>query len=499
MQINVLEYAENAAKLWPERIVYRDSQDTITFLDALNESHRVGSMLCRVLQPRRSVIVLAEKSVHVASLYLGAAAAGCFYVPLDSELPAYRLKIIFDIVQPEAVLLYKTILPCELNFSGKIITFEECLMCEPDLKVLAERRGSSLDTDPLYVIFTSGSSGVPKGIVASHRNVIDYIDAFAEVFGICESDVFGNQSPLDYIAALRDLYLPLKTGAETVLIPKSLFSIPLKLFEYINQNNVTVICWVAAALSLCSELGVFKQIIPDKVSKVFFTGSVLSGKHLRIWQEHLPNVMFVNHYGPTEITASCTYYIVDHKVTDNETIPIGIPFKNSGILLLNENGMPTPEGEIGEIYVQGAGVALGYFGDPEKTQQFFITNPLNPYYSEIIYKTGDLGSLLPDGNFAFHGRKDFQIKHMGHRIELGEIEAAALSVEGINDVCCLYKLEKEMIYLFFTGESDKKELAIHLRNRLPGFMVPRKFIKLNEMPKLPNGKTNIGELKGMMG
>lgn len=499
MQISVLEYLERAAERWPERIAYRDEQESITFAEVLDECNRIGSVLCDVTQPKRPIIVLATKNVHVASLYLGVAAAGCFYVPLDAELPIYRLKAIFDIVQAEIVLSDgRAVIPDELCFTGRIITLDECLAAKPNFAALSERRKNQLDVDPLYVIFTSGSSGVPKGVVASHRAVIYCIDVFAETFGISESDVLGSQAPLDYIAALRDLYLPLRTGAETVLIPKSLFSMPKKLFEYVNESKITTICWVAAALSLCSELGVFEEANLDTVRRIFFAGSVLPSRHLRIWQEHLPDAVFVNHYGPTEITSSCTYYVVDHKVSDDDAVPIGILFRNADILLLDENGKPVPEGEMGEIYVRSAGLALGYFRDHQKTQESFIINPMQLYIDEIIYKTGDLGKKRPDGNYTFHGRRDSQIKHMGHRIELGEIEAAVLSLPGLGSVCCLYQPEKEMIWLFYTGTADKKELAIHLRERLPGFMIPRKFMKIDKMPRLANGKTNSNALREIL-
>jgi acyl-coenzyme A synthetase/AMP-(fatty) acid ligase len=339
---------------------------------------------------------------------------------------------------------------------------------------------------------------VPKGVVNSHRNVIDYIDTFAETFGIDKTDVFGNQSPLDYVAALRDLFLPLCTGAMTVLLPKVLFSQPVKLFEKINENKITTLCWVASALSLCAELGVFEETVLKNIRHVFFTGSVLPGRHLRIWQDNLPHTKFVNHYGPTEITASCTYYIVDHQVTYDENMPIGIPFSNTDILLLDEAGQPVPDGEMGEICIRGAGLTLGYFKNPEKTREVFVPNPTQPFINETIYKTGDLGKKLPDENYTFHGRRDFQIKHMGHRIELSEIEATALSLPGLGNVCCLYQSEKELIWLFYEGSPTKKELAVHLRERLPGFMVPRRFEQLVKMPKTFNGKIDKAELQKVL-
>ena len=218
-------------------------------------------------------------------------------------------------------------------------------------------------------------------------------------------------------------------------------------------------------------------------------------KYLKIWQQNLPDVLYVNQYGPTEATASCTYYIVNEQVDDDTVLPIGEPYENYTVTLLNEDGTATKPGEIGEICVSGPILALGYYGNPEKTAESFIQNPLNQNYRELIYKTGDLGSFDPDGILEFHGRKDRQIKHMGHRIELGEIEETAKQVEGVLDCCSLYYKEKEQLYLFYTGEATSKDIVIHFRKVLPGFMSPRKLINLEALPTLPNGKTDMQTLK----
>ena len=167
-------------------------------------------------------------------------------MPIDLELPKYRLKLILDTVQADIMVTDETYLQAaeELEFTGKIIStrdMEEARECPEKLKAV---RSQVMDVDPAYVIFTSGSTGIPKGVVESHRQLIDYIEAFSETFDIGEEEIFGNQSPLDYVAALRDLYLPLKTGASTVLIPKKYFSMPVRLFQYLNENKVTTICWV---------------------------------------------------------------------------------------------------------------------------------------------------------------------------------------------------------------------------------------------------------------
>jgi len=500
MQKNVLEYLENAVKLFPDKIAYQTQTDSISFIQVYQTAKKIGTFISQKIRYGCPVVVIGDKNIETIVTYLGIIYAGCYYIPLNIELPEARLFMILKMVEPVLIITNNDILNNlkEKKYPYHILSYEEAQKAETNEDVILTRRNKQLDTDPLYVIFTSGSSGTPKGVVTSHRSVIYCIDVFAKTFNINSDDILGNQSPLDYISAVRDIYLPLHVGAKTVLIQKSLFSTPKKLFNYINDNKITTICWVAPALSLCAELGVFNEISLNTVKKVFFAGSVLPSKHLRIWQENLANSIFINHYGPTEITSSCNYYNVDHIFKDTDILPIGKVFDNADVLLLDEEHDEVAVDEIGEICVRSPGLALGYFNDKEKTDEYFIINPLNSVYPELIYKTGDLGSIGTDGQMYFHGRKDSQIKHMGHRIELGEIESNASSMQEISRCSCLYQESKEMIWLFYVGDTDNKKLSIYLRNLLPSFMIPRKFVKLDVMPVLANGKTDMTALKKMM-
>lgn len=502
MQKNILDYLEKTSERFPQKTVYRDEASSITFSELKEGAMRIGSFLAQRTEQNSPVVILSDKTVRTPMMYLGVLYSGCFYVPVGVDLPEFRLKLILDLVQADVILIdpeYRELVE-KLDIDGTVVTADEALQCGADQELLAARRAQSLDTDPAYVIFTSGSTGKPKGVIEPHRAVIDYIDVFADTFQIDSSEVFGNQAPLDYIAAIRDLYLPLKTGASAVLIPKKYFSIPAKLFDCLNENQVTTICWVVSAFCLCNDLQAFEHAPLQTVRKVFFTGAVMPARHLRLWQQQLPEALFVNHYGPTEITASCTYYIAEDEVSNEDVLPIGIPFDNTGILLLTEDGREvTKPGERGEICVRGTSLALGYYGDREKTAQVFVDNPLNDRYGERIYKTGDIGSRSEDGLLWFHGRMDSQIKHAGHRIELSEIEGTARMLETLSECSCLYNQEKEQLWLFFTGrDADKKELALFMRQRLPGFMIPRRFVKLEELPRQFNGKVDLEKLRAMM-
>lgn len=500
MENSVLYWLDVTAKKYTDKIVFRDSDSSLTFEKFNTYTKAVGTFLADKIAQQNPVIVMSGRHALTPACFLGVVRAGGFYAPMDAAMPAHRLNQIINVIKADVMVVDQKHLDTakSLEFDGEIVVLEDILNTEIDEQKLLSARENLTEYSPLYTIFTSGSTGVPKGVITSHRSLMCYINAVSKVLKLDDSDVLGNQSPLDYIAAVRDIYLPLKTGASTVIIPKNEFAMPTKLFETLNEYKITTLCWSVAGIELPAKLGAFDIIKPEYLKKVIFSGSVMPCKYLKIWQQNLPDVKFINQYGPTEATASCTYYVVDELVDDDTALPIGKPYDNYRIILLKEDGTQSKIGEIGEICVSGPCVTLGYYGAKEKTDEVFVQNPLNTNYREIIYKTGDLGHFDENGILYFHGRKDRQIKHMGHRIELNEIEEIAKQIEGITDCCSLYYKEKEHLYLFYTGKATSKEIVLYFRSKMPAFMVPRKLINLDSMPTLPNGKIDMQSLKSYM-
>ncbi|MBR2305005.1 MAG: amino acid adenylation domain-containing protein [Ruminococcus sp.] len=500
MEINVLRRLENTASRLPDKAAYSDTDSSLSFFEVLDKARRVGSALCGKVSARQPVAVMSGRNVYTPVIFLGIVYSGCFYAPMDASQPEPRLRDILSVLQPKLMIADRDNIERAraLGFEGEILCAEELFEFDINEAFLAQTARSACADDPLYVIFTSGSTGKPKGVITSMQSLMFYIDAYTEVMGIDESDVLGNQSPLDYIAAIRDIYLPLFTGASMFIIPKQYFVMPAQLFAALNEYKITAVGWSVSVFTIAAKVGAFDGELPKYLKKVCFSGSVMPCSVLRIWQEKLPDTKFVNQYGPTECTASCTYYEIEKQVEDSDVLPIGVPYRNYRVFLLNDDNTETPVGEQGEICVSGPILALGYYNNKELTEKSFIQNPLNKAYNELIYKTGDYGILREDGILEFCGRKDRQIKHLGHRVELSEIEACALRLDSVTEACAMYLKEKELIYLFYTGTASSKEAAVHFRAILPGFMVPRKLVQLDEMPKLSNGKIDMQSLKSMM-
>ena len=497
MEISIIEQFERTADLYCNKIMFSDDRQCLTFSQVLDRAKRLGSALSHLVEARCPVAVMSGRNVFTPAAFLGIVYAGCFYAPMDPTQPEKRLKGILEVLKPSVLVADAENAPVAraLGFEGDILITDELFESEIDEPALASRRESACIDDPLYVIFTSGSTGAPKGVITSVQSLCCYINAYRDVMGIDDSDILGNQSPLDYIAAIRDIYLPVFTGASTYIIPKQCFVMPAELFKTLNEQKITAVGWSVSVFTIAVKVGAFDSGRPEYLKKVCFSGSVMPCSVLRAWQQNLPETKFVNQYGPTECTASCSYYEVTDLVGENDTLPIGRPYKNYRIFLLGENNEPVKQGEQGEICVSGPIVALGYYNAPELTAKSFIQNPLNSAFAERIYKTGDYGVFREDGVLLFKGRKDRQIKHLGHRVELSEIEAAAMGLENVTDCCAMYHKEKELIYLFYTGSAGVKEIAGYLRGILPGFMVPRKLVALEALPRLANGKTDMQTLK----
>lgn len=497
MQNHVLDYLDSTVKRVPDKIAFANETDALTFRQVYDQNRALASFFINKGLYKEPVVVFMNKHPKTITAFFGVINSGNFYVPIDEEMPRIRIDLILDNLKPRAIICdAQTVeIAKDFKFDGELYLYDELIQTAVNEEGLTDVRAKAIDTDPIYVVFTSGSTGIPKGVVACHRSVLDYIEQLSETLEFNEETVFGNQTPLYFDACLKELYPTLKFGATTYLVPKSLFMFPIKLVEFLNEHKINTICWVVSALTMISAFGAFKKVVPQYLHTIAFGSEVFPIKQFRIWRETLPNAKFTNLYGPTEGTGMCCYYKVNRDFELDEAIPVGRPFKNTEIILLDENNKRAAEGEPGEICIRGTSLTMGYYNNPEKTAEAFVQNPLNTAYPELIYRTGDIGKYNEYGELVFVSRKDYQIKHMGHRIELGEIEVNVNMLEEIKLSGCIYDTEKGKIVLYYVGDMETGELTKILREKLPRYMIPNYIEKLEEMPLTPNGKINRVFLK----
>ena len=502
MKNSVLPWLDETAKRLPNKLALQDISGNITYQEYRSKSLAIAYKIVELNkgEMKKPVVVYLEKGKEVLVSFMGVAYSGCFYSPIDTEMPPSRVNKILEVLKPEIVITTNKLKTNfeKFNFYGSYI-YEETICSEEDETAVKPYTEKIVDTDLLYVLFTSGSTGVPKGVSICHRSVIDYIDWVTETFNITQKDTFGNQAPFYFDNSILDIYSCMKTGATLNIIPKKLFFQPVPLLEYIKYNKINTIFWVPSALIVVSKLKAFRNVdLSDTLKRVLFCGEVMPNKQLNIWRKFLPNVTYANLYGPTEITDACTYYIVDREFSDDEPLPIGIPMSNTDILVLNDEDKLVTDDEVGELCVRGTSLAMGYYNNPEKTRSAFVQNPLNKAVPEIIYRTGDLVRYNEYREIIYISRKDFQIKHLGHRIELGEIETAISSLEEVTLNCCLYDEKNQRIVLFVDAQVDRDYIKERIEKLVPEYMIPGKVIYLENMPINANGKIDRIKLKELM-
>ena len=498
MQKSVLNYLNQIVREKPDKMAYSDGTEGMTFREVYRYSRSIGSFLHEKGIYKKPIVVFMRKSPQEVTAFFGVIAGGCFYVPIDEEMPSGRIQLILDNVRSPLIICDEATADIAEKFQVEdceIVLYDRMIQTPIDDGALDRIYRRAIDTDPIYIVFTSGSTGIPKGVAACHRSVIDYIEQLSEALHFNEDTVFGNQTPLYFDACLKELYPTLKFGATTYLIPRNLFSIPTALVEYLNQHKINTVCWVVSALTMISAFGTFELVKPKYLHTVAFGSEVFPIKQFRLWRQALPEATFTNLYGPTEGTGMCCYYRVEREFQDGEAIPVGHPFPNREILLLTEEGKPAAEGQEGEICIRGTALTLGYYNDPVRTSEAFVQNPLNTAYPEVIYKTGASGRYNEAGELVFVSRKDYQIKHMGHRIELGEVEVNVGMLPGIRMTACIYDAKRVKIVLYYVGDLSEKELTEALKGKLPRYMLPNKLIRLEQMPFTANGKIDRVTLK----
>ncbi|EKQ50223.1 MULTISPECIES: amino acid adenylation domain-containing protein [unclassified Clostridium] len=497
MEKNILAYLEKSEQAFPDKIAFSDNKYELTYHELAEEARSIGSFLIEKIGTRRAVVVYMEKGARNIAAFMGAAYAGCFYVTLDAQMPMERINIILKTLQPAAVIYDEnTEKFLSLMETGCIkVPYDEICMLPKDTEKLQSVRRKMIDTDPLYILFTSGSTGIPKGVIVCHRSVIDYADWVVKTFNLNESTVFGNQTPFYFSMSVLDIFATIRSGATLHIIPKMLFSFPIKLLEYVREKEINTIYWVPSALSIVANLGALDVVKLPNLKKILFAGETMPTKQLNTWRKHVPDAIYANLFGPTEITDIGIYYIVDREFNDDEPIPIGIPCDNVDALVVDENGKLVEEcGKIGELLIRGSFLACGYYNNPQKTKEVFIQNPLNNSYPETVYCTGDLVYWNENRELVYVSRKDFQIKHMGNRIELGEIENAMSALDGVDMCCCLYNKKNDQIVAVYSGNLEKTKLSQLLKKKLPRYMIPNVCYNRESMPINMNGKIDRKKL-----
>lgn len=504
---SVTRWLDAIAERFPDKIGMVDEHKSYTFSEIRERAVSVANRLLQDIPDRKQpVVIYMDKSVDMLVAYFGVAYSGCFYCPIATDMPFSRAEKILSTVSPAAIIHAENAVSVpewdEIRKSAKYVydfgSISGNYTQDADDAVMAAQE-KIVDSDLLYVLFTSGSTGVPKGVAINHRNVINYIEWAAETFAFTEADSFANQAPFYFDNSVLDIYSCIRNGATLFIVPGTLFMQPVKLLNYLEENKITTIYWVPSALMVVSKLDALHYVdLTGTLKRVIFAGEVMPNKHLNIWRRYLPEVVYANLYGPTESDV-CTAYIVDREFSDDEPLPIGKGISNMEILVLSDEDKLCGVGENGELCIRAAGLlAAGYYNNPDKTAEVFVQNPLVNAYREIIYRTGDIVHLNEREELIYVCRKDFQIKHLGHRIELGEIENAVSSVEGVDNCCCAYDEKKSRIVLFVESkipEVDQKYIHEKIADMVPDYMIPGKVIRMDRFPYNRNGKIDRVQLK----
>ena len=485
---NVLEFFEATAARFPEKIGFTDANRKATFSQTRENAKKIGSFLSNY-GTRRPVAVLIDKTVNCIDVMLGSLYANDFYIVVDVHSPEDRILNILSTLDSPIVVTDK-----ESEELAKALGYDyfvyENMLGEIDENALNNARSLMCDMDTAYILFTSGSTGMPKGTVISHRALISYINWVTQEFKFDETTSFGSQTPLYFSMSVTDFYSTVKCGCTYNIIPKQDFIFPIKLVEYLNENKINTIYWVPTAISLMPNYKVFDVAKPQYLKTVLFAGEVMPTKQLNYWIKNLDsNIVYANLFGPTETTDICTFYVVNREFADDESLPIGKHCDNCDVFIVNNDGELAKDGEEGELYARTTFMADGYYKNPEKTAEAFVQNPLNTCYPERVYKTGDIVKYNEYGEIIYISRKDFQIKRQGYRIELGEIEAGANSVAKVKACACIYDKEADCLALVYEGAvKDPNVVLDAVKKKVPPYMYPDKVLRIKDMPKNANGK-----------
>ena len=485
-------------------------------LEAL--SNRVAQVLVDTRRaPGDRAAILIPKGFEAVIAILGALKAGAVYVPLDPAEPPARLARTLASAECRWILaadvdgavLRNALAPEELRPKPLIGWLGEhsplgappVVFTRADLDAFpATRPAIEVGHRGLaQILFTSGSTGQPKGVMIPHETILCFLDWALDYFGIAASDRIAQHAPLRFDLSTFDMFGTLSAGAELHIVPPQLNLLPHRLGKFIRDHRLTQILCVPSVLNMLAKFDVVRDDDFPELRRVLFAGEVLPTPVLAYWMRKLPRARFTNLYGPTETTIASSYYTVPEvpkSLTD--PIPIGQACAGEELLILDHDLKPVSGEETGDLYIRGSGVTAGYWRDPAKTAAVFLDDPADPASERKIYRSGDRARMGADGQVYFCGRSDQQIKSRGYRIELEEIEAALNVQEDLFEsavvavestgfeghlICCAYVPRADV-------DLDESELRRRLGALIPSYMLPMRWMRYEVLPRNANGKVD---------
>lgn len=513
--------SDSAARL-PDHEAARFQNQSLTYGELERVTNQVAwALQAAGVQRGDRVGLYVHKSLASIISVFGIMKAGGVYVPLDPKAPPKRLAYITRNCDVRVVLTSPDKLgqlaafyaeDCPVRAVLLMDNREPVAMLPDDVQIIPWREvttysGSpvtdpgTIETDLAYILYTSGSTGDPKGVMISHRTILTFINWACDTFDLGPADRVTSYAPLHFDLSTFDLYATVKAGGTVVLIPEQLSIFPIRLVRLLQDEGITVTYMVPSIYSLMVNHGQLSAHDLSALRLILFAGEVFPIRYLRALAEAIPGAAYYNLYGPTE-TNVCTYYRVraeDLAPENTQPVPIGIACENMEVFVVDSEGqLVTEPGSEGELWARGSCVAQGYWGDAEKTARSFVLNPYQPHYAEIAYRTGDIVTLDEDGvNWRYIGRRDHMVKSRGYRIELGEIEAVLYGHTSVKEAAAVAipedlignRIEAFVLPVEGSHVSDK-ELKLYCGQRLPPYMVPEIVHLCDELPKTSTGKVN---------